>query len=99
MKILLFANTDWFLYNFRLALAQALRERGDDVVLVSPDGDYAIRLQAAGFRWVCFPLARRSLNPFTEMLAILRLVHLYRQEKPDIVHQFTVKCVLYVSLA
>ncbi len=99
MKILLFANTDWFLYNFRLALAQALRERGDDVVLVSPDGDYAIRLQAAGFRWVCFPLARRSLNPFTEMLAILRLVHLYRQEKPDIVHQFTVKCVLYGSLA
>lgn len=99
MKILLFANTDWYLYNFRLALAQALRERGDDVVLVSPDGDYAIRLQAAGFRWVCFPLARRSLNPFTEVLAILRLVHLYRQEKPDIVHQFTVKCVLYGSLA
>jgi hypothetical protein len=27
VKILLFANTDWYLYNFRLELAQALRER------------------------------------------------------------------------
>ena len=51
MKILLFANTDWYLYNFRLALAQALRERGDEVVLVSPEGDYAPRLLELGFRW------------------------------------------------
>jgi glycosyltransferase involved in cell wall biosynthesis len=99
MKILLFANTDWYLYNFRLALAQALRARGDEVVLISPDGAYVSRLQEMGFRWVCFPLARRGLNPFTEINTLKRLVRLYRQEKPDLVHQFTVKCVLYGSLA
>ncbi|MFH1523486.1 MAG: glycosyltransferase family 4 protein [Chloroflexota bacterium] len=99
MKILLFANTDWYLYNFRLGLAQALRARGDEVVLVSPYGEYAPRLQAAGFRWVCFPLVRRSLNPLAELATIGRLVRVYRQEKPDLVHQFTVKCVLYGTLA
>lgn len=98
MKILLFANTDWYLFNFRLALAQALRERGDDVVLVSPDGAYAPRLQELGFRWICFPLARRGLNPLAEIRTIVRLFGLYRREKPDLVHQFTVKCVLYGSL-
>ncbi len=98
MKILLFANTDWYLYNFRLALAQALRARGDEVVLVSPDGVYAPRLQELGFRWVCFSLARRGLNPLVEISTIMRLVRLYRREKPDLVHQFTVKCVLYGSL-
>jgi glycosyltransferase involved in cell wall biosynthesis len=99
VKILLFANTDWYLYNFRLALAQALRERGDDVVLVSPEGDYAPRLQELGFRWVSFPMARRGLNPLVELRTILRLFRLYRREKPDLVHQFTIKCVLYGSLA
>ena len=99
MKILLFANTDWYLYNFRLALALALRNRGDEVVLVSPDGPYGIRMRDLGIRWLPFPLARRSLNPFEGIQTILRLLKLYRQEKPDLVHQFTVKCVLFGSLA
>ena len=98
MKILLFANTDWYLYNFRLALVQALRERGDEVVLVSPDGPYGPRMQEMGIRWLRFPLARRSLNPLVEIWTILRLLKLYWQENPDLVHQFTVKCVLYGSL-
>jgi glycosyltransferase involved in cell wall biosynthesis len=99
VKILLFANTDWYLYNFRLGLARALRERGDEVVLVSPGSLYGSRLITMGFRWIQFPLARRSLNPFTEAMTLARLLGLYRQEKPDLVHQFTVKCVLYGSLA
>jgi len=99
MKIVLFANTDWYLYNFRLALAQALRERGDEVVLISPDGPYGPRMQALGLRWLPFPLARRSLNPLDGVETIFRLWKVYRQEKPDLVHQFTVKCVLFGSAA
>jgi len=99
VKIVLFANTDWYLYNFRLAHAQALRQRGDEVVLVSPEGPYGPQMQALGFRWLPFPLARRSLNPLTELRAVVRLLGLYKREKPDLVHHFTVKCVLYGSLA
>jgi glycosyltransferase involved in cell wall biosynthesis len=99
VKILLFANTDWYLFNFRLGLAQALRDRGDEVLLVSPDGNYASRLQEMGFRWVRFPMARSGLNPLIEISTIARLFKLYLKEKPDLVHQFTVKCVLYGSLA
>jgi hypothetical protein len=78
MKVLLFANTDWYLYNFRLAQALALRERGDEVVLVSPDGSYGPRMQDLGIRWLPFPLARRSLNPFEGIQTVLRLLKLYR---------------------
>jgi glycosyltransferase involved in cell wall biosynthesis len=98
MKILLFANTDWYLYNFRLAQALALRERGNELVLVSPDGPYGPRMQDLGIRWLPFPLARRSLNPIEGFKTVLRLLKLYRQEKPDLVHQFTVKCVLFGSV-
>jgi glycosyltransferase involved in cell wall biosynthesis len=99
VKLLLFANTDWYLYNFRLALAQALRALDHEVVLVSPDGAYSPRLQKLGFRWVCFPMERRGMNPLFEISTIVRLFRLYRREKPDLVHQFTIKCVLYGSLA
>jgi glycosyltransferase involved in cell wall biosynthesis len=98
VKILLFANTDWYLYNFRLALAEALRARGNEVVLVSPEGSYVPRLQELGFRWISFPFTQHGLNPLFEISTILHLLSLYRHEKPDLVHQFTVKCVLYGSL-
>jgi glycosyltransferase involved in cell wall biosynthesis len=99
VKVLFFANTDWYLYNFRLALARELVDHGHEVILVSPDGVYATRLQAQGFRWVHFPLARRGVNPLVETWTVIRLIRLYRREKPDLVHHFTVKCVVYGSMA
>ncbi|MCC7071724.1 MAG: glycosyltransferase family 4 protein [Deltaproteobacteria bacterium] len=98
-KVLFFANTDWYLYNFRLPLARALRERGHEVVLVCPPGRYAERLQAAGFRWVPFQLTRDGVNPVGELVTLLRLVALYRRERPQLVHHFTIKCVLYGGFA
>jgi glycosyltransferase involved in cell wall biosynthesis len=99
VKIILFANTEWYLFNFRLSLAQALRSEGHEVVLVSPPGKYSHRLEEAGFRWISFPLSRRGTNPLAELATIWRMRNLYRVEKPDIVHHFTIKCVLYGSLA
>jgi glycosyltransferase involved in cell wall biosynthesis len=99
MKIILFANTDWYLYNYRLPLARALRARGDEVVLLSPPGRYGELLEKDGFRWVVFPLARKGMNPLAEVATIFRLWRLLRQEKPDLLHNFTIKPVLYGSLA
>jgi len=99
MKILLFANTDWYLYNFRLPLATMLGERGAELTLLSPPGEYAGRLSANGFRWLPFPMSQGGTNPFIEFNTLLRLSALYRAEKPDLVHHFTPKCVLYGSLS
>lgn len=98
-KILLFANTTWYLYNFRLSLAERLRRDGWIVCLVSPPDAYGPRLQELGFRWLPFAFSTRSTNPFNEILVVIRLLILYCREKPDLVHHFTIKCVLYGSLA
>ena len=34
MKVIFFANTDWYLYNFRLRLILAVRSLGVDVIIV-----------------------------------------------------------------
>lgn len=98
MKIALFANTDWYLYNFRSSLALALRERGHDVLLLSPDGAYGCRLREMGFRWVPVPLNRRSLNPVREVAFLWRLFCLLRRERVQLLHCFTIKCAVYGSL-
>jgi glycosyltransferase involved in cell wall biosynthesis len=98
-KIILFANTDWYLFNFRLSLARALRDGGWDVVLVSPPGEYGAALQDAGFRWQPLPMQRNSLNPFREFGLVLHLYRLFRKERPDVVHSFTIKSAVYGSLA
>lgn len=99
MKILLFANTEWYLYNFRLSLIRAIREAGAEVVLVSPPGPYGERLVEQGFRWRTLPMERRSLNPLSELSTIHALTKIYREEKPDLVHHFTIKPVVYGSIA
>src|SRR5271169_6327561 len=66
MKVLLFANTDWYLYNFRLALAKAMRELGIEVVMVSPRGDFGELLRTEGFRWIPVSMDRLSFNPLAE---------------------------------
>ena len=99
MKIILFANTDWYLFNFRRSLAVALMERGDDVLLLSPPGKYGELLLRMGFRWEAVPMQRRSLNPLRELAFLWRLSRVFQREQPDLVHGFTIKCAIYSAFA
>ncbi len=42
---------------------------------------------------------RRSLNPFREMCLLVYLWRMFRRERPHVVHNFTIKCAVYGSLA
>jgi glycosyltransferase involved in cell wall biosynthesis len=99
VNIILFANTDWYLFNFRLSLAKALRARGHDVLLISPPGEFGARLQAQGFRWHALPMYRMSLNPLQELRLLVHVWRLYCREQPALALHFTIKCVVYGSIA
>lgn len=98
-RVILCANTDWYLFNFRLALANYLRRQGLEVLLVSPPGPYVAELQAQGFRWLSWRVSRKNTLPWQELNSLWALVRLYRRERPDLVHHHTIKPVLYGSLA
>ena len=99
MKAVLFANTDWYLYNFRRSLALSLRRAGYEVLLISPAGAYGNKLRDLGMRWEPLPMQRRSLNLLRELALLWYLVKLLRRERPTLVHGFTIKCAVYGSLA
>jgi glycosyltransferase involved in cell wall biosynthesis len=99
VKVLLFANTEWYLFNFRQSLARALRDAGHDVLLVSPPGPYGEKLRELGYRWEPAPMVRRSLNPFRELALLQWLRRLIARERVDLVHGFTIKCAVYGGIA
>ena len=98
-KVLLVSNTSWYLYNFRLPLIRDLRERGYRVALVAPHDDYTALLRAEGFTVHPWLVARSSVNPLKEAHALVDLLRIYRREKPDLVHHFTIKACLYGTIA
>lgn len=99
MKFVFYANTDWYLYNFRLSTALRLREQGHDVVMLSPPGDFGPRFAGHGLRWVRLAMDRASLNPLREVATLHALTRVLRAERPDLLHNFTVKCAVYGALA
>lgn len=99
MKVLLVATYDWYMYNFKLPIARALRAAGHDVVLVTPTGSYVDRMLEEGYEWREWKLDRHSMNPVKELRALLHLALIYRRKTPDIVHHFTAKGLLYGTIA
>jgi glycosyltransferase involved in cell wall biosynthesis len=99
MKILFFANTEWYLYNFRLPLAERVLAQGHEVVAVTPPGPYGAKLEAAGIRWIPLKMGRRSVNPLSELPVLFRLANIVREEAPDLIHNFTIKSVVYGAAA
>lgn len=98
-RVLIVANWDWVIYNFRLPLAAALEKAGYEVILVCPPGIYVDRIRARGYRVEIWKLSRRSTNPWGELLAVGRLRSLYKRLTPAVAHHFTIKPSFYGSLA
>jgi len=98
-KVLLVANTGWYLYNFRLSFAADLAREGYEVVLVCPKDEYSEDLTNAGYRLIFWELDRQIAPLWYELLTVYRLQKIYRREKPALVNHFTLKTVIYGSLA
>ena len=100
-NILFFANTEWYLYNFRSALLQAAEEAGYGVRCVSPPGPFGEKLRAARFEWDALPFERNSrlgmlMSLWRSRTALRRLI---AETRPVIIHSFTLTSILITWLA
>lgn len=103
MKILLIASLAESLVNFRGPLIAALQARGLHVHVAAPalsEGD-AIRLQmqAQGVVVHSIALRRTGTNPLADLHTLWSLWRLMRRVQPDHVLAYTIKPVIYGSLA
>lgn len=93
------ANTSWYLFNFRRDLMLAMSQAGWRVICAAPEDEYSRKLIASGFQYVPVAMSNTGANPFRDLGLILRLTRLYRSLRPTLVHHFTIKPVLYGSIA
>ena len=98
-KILISANTSWYLYNFRLPLLRELISRGCKVSALAPYDSYAEKLEEIGIEHIPINITRSGLNPFADIALFSQFLSIYRRYKPDLVQHFTVKPVIYGTLA
>ncbi|MCO5143366.1 MAG: glycosyltransferase family 4 protein [Oligoflexia bacterium] len=96
-KIVFFANTSWYLYNYRLRLAFFLKERGFQVYFVAPRDDYT-RHFISSIEYLEVELDRKSTNPLTEFFRLIKIARAISSINADIIHNYTAKCVLYGTL-
>jgi glycosyltransferase involved in cell wall biosynthesis len=99
LKLLFYVTEDWYFVSHRLELAVAAQAEGYDVVIVTRVRNNGKHIIDAGLRLVNFENSRTSMNIFLELFTLLRLIKLYRQERPDILHHVAIKPVLYGSIA
>lgn len=99
MKICLISNTAWNLTHFRMKHILALLDMGIEVHAIAPPDGNEQKLADLGVKFHPWIIERRSLNPMKELVSIRRLQKIYNQIKPDLVHHYTVKAVLYGTAA
>ncbi|NCC85775.1 MAG: glycosyltransferase family 1 protein [Clostridia bacterium] len=98
-KLLYFITEDWFFCSHFLGRAKAALSAGHDVVVVARERSHGNAIRKQGLKFIPFPISRRGLNPFRELLTILRLISIYRREHPDVVHHIALKPIMYGTIA
>jgi glycosyltransferase involved in cell wall biosynthesis len=96
-KLLFVVTEDWYFCSHRLPLAVAAIEAGFDVAIATRITEHGDVIQKAGIEIHSWNVSRGSINVFTEVKALFKLLKIYREAKPDLVHQVALKPVLYGS--
>jgi glycosyltransferase involved in cell wall biosynthesis len=99
MKIIFVNSEDHGFLNQRLNLALAVQKAGFEVVVASNRSALHTTISEYGFKYVDTGNKREGKNVFSQLSSIYRLYRIFRKEKPDIVHNISIKPVIYGSIA
>lgn len=94
MKILILANNDVGLYQFRRELIQELL-KNNEVFISLPDGDLVEPLVEMGCKFIDTPVDRRGINPIKDLKLMLRYFFMFCGNSPDLVITYTIKPNVY----
>jgi len=89
------------LINFRGPLLRRLVADGHTVIACAPEATDRVRgeLASLGVEYRDVPIKRARMNPIHDVETIRSLVALYREVQPDVVLAYTIKPVIYGSIA
>ena len=97
-KIAIVTNNSWYAYNFRLNLAKSLKNNGYEVIFIAPYDEKYSKLIKKEFKFYNINIDAKGINPISDFKTMVSLYKLYKNVKPDIVLNFTIKPNIYSSM-
>lgn len=99
MKIIYIANTSWYLYNFRMNIMSRLLNEGHQIYIIAPRDSFTLKLIESGYIFYESNIDRKSINPIKDFSLLITLIKFIKTIQPEIIHLFTIKPVIYGSIA
>jgi len=97
--IMICSNYAWTILNFRMGLIKRLKAEGYKVVVVTQFDGYEIKVGKEVDDIKPLFISRKGVNPFVDIFTVFDLIKYLLVFKPDILLSFTIKPVIYGSIA
>ena len=101
MKVIVIGSLAESLVNFRGDLLRHLVAQGHEVLALAPAGPAWVqeRLDGWGVRYLALPISRAGTNVAADLRLLGHLRRLFKAERPDVTLGYTIKPVVYGSIA
>jgi len=86
-------------YNFRGDLIKDIIAKGYEVIVTGPNQEGVDRITALGAKFIEVPMNKNGINPFADLRYLNTLRRLMKSEKIDVSLGYTIKPVIYGSIA
>ena len=98
-KFVLISPKNRSAYNFRGDLIKDIQAKGYDVVVTGPNKEGVERIEALGVKFIEVYVDKNGTNPFADISYCLKLRKILKEERADAILGYTIKPVIYGSIA
>ena len=98
-KIAFIGNSSLTMHNFRINLLRSMVKQGYDVVVIAPKDSDTTGYKSNKIRYIPIDIDCKGLNPVRDLFLVSQLRALYKKEKFDFIFHYTIKPVIYGSIA
>ena len=100
MKIVVLSPKSKTVYNFRGELIRDMVKKGSEVTVVAPDDIYSEEIKSLGVtEIITLPFVKDNTSVIGDIRYFLGLKKILKKLRPDIVFSYTIKPVIYGSVA
>ncbi|MEC8218025.1 MAG: glycosyltransferase family 4 protein [Pseudomonadota bacterium] len=98
-SIVICSNYAWTIYNFRMHLIKELKNLNYKIIVITQLDGYEKYLTEYVDEVIPLFISRKGINPFVDFITFLDLFIKFRKLRPKFVLLFTIKPVIYGSIA
>lgn len=98
-KIAFVGNSSLTMHNFRINLLRDMVKQGYQVVVIAPKDSDTTAFKSQKIKFISIDVDCKGMNPFRDVKLIFQLRKIYLHENFDFIFHYTIKPVIYGSLA